>query len=91
MSKNCAKVIAAFVKGQPCFAGSISTDGRTIYSYAMPIARRVIDVKRRVNVLGGKGPTVTTSRHINATRDALALYAATRGGPVVDIVGPAFL
>lgn len=68
MRKGQTDVLAAFIAGEHCVKGSISTDGVTILSYAMPIARRG---KEGILVLGVKGPSVTTTRHINEVRQAL--------------------
>jgi len=68
MRKNCTKVVDAFLEGRAYSEKSISTDGTTIFSYAMPIARRVAG---EVHVLGGRGPTVTTSQHLGQVRALL--------------------
>lgn len=74
MRKNCANIAANLVIGRAASERSISTDGVTILSYALPIARRLPgNAPTRVEVLRGRhSPTHTTTTHINAVRQALA-------------------
>jgi hypothetical protein len=56
------KVYRAWISGEVKAVGNLRSDGQTFYSYAMPIGRKT---NGKVLVVGGKGPSVTTSKHIN--------------------------
>lgn len=67
MRQNASKVIEAFKVGQAAAGDSkrtISTDGTTILSYAMPIARRVDGVVQVIDAK--KAPSNTTRAQIRA-------------------------
>lgn len=72
MRKNVRKVLEAFLKGKKLVGDhkhTISTDGNTIYSYDMPIARRYYDgstigYAQIINV--EQGPTRTTRSQIRS-------------------------
>lgn len=70
--KNIQKVIEAFVQGRAAKGdskGSCSTDGMSIYSYRMEIARRNPDGSVWVME---RGPTATTNAQIRAIEQELA-------------------
>jgi FMN-dependent NADH-azoreductase len=56
------KVYRAWVSGEVKADGNLRTDGQTFFSYTMPIGRKT---NGKVLVVGGRGPSVTTSKHIN--------------------------
>lgn len=68
MRKGAYEVLAAFIAGEHCVKGSISTDGVTIRSYAMPIAQRV---EAGILVVAGIVPSPTTKAHCNQVRECL--------------------
>lgn len=68
MRKGAYEVLAAFIAGEHCVKGSISTDGVVIRSYAMPIAQRV---EAGILVVAGVVPSHTTASHVRQVRDAL--------------------
>ncbi len=63
MRKNTQAVANAFLAGKHLGGRSISTDGKTVYSYAMPIARRVGGVV--YVIAASESPSVTTTTQIN--------------------------
>jgi len=69
MRKNIQTVLAAWAHGEPCKQGTCSTDGRTVFSYALPVARRQTGPNRidRITVRS-TGPSHTTRTHIQAVR-----------------------
>ena len=73
MRENITKVIDCFKAGRPCKGdskGTCSTDGKTIYSYAMPIAWKV---PGGVHVVPYEaGPSRTTKSQIRACQLAFA-------------------
>ena len=67
MRKNISEVIKAFQAGQRRSGETCSTDGTTLYSYALPIARHTeggIVIRNRYS-------TRTTQSQINACKAAL--------------------
>lgn len=62
MRKNISRILDAFTAGTVAGNKTCSTDGRTVYSYALPIATQVDGIV----IIRRKGPTRTTSGHINA-------------------------
>jgi hypothetical protein len=66
MRKNAQNVIEAFLSGKAKAEKTISTNGRVLYSYAMPIAVR-IDGHYYV-VAYSDAPTATTRSHVRATQ-----------------------
>lgn len=66
MARGIDKVINAWQSGKRAADGNVSTDGVTIYSYNMAIGRTEGDKFRLVK----RGPTKTTSKHINVVRRA---------------------
>lgn len=66
MARGIDRVINAWQNGNPARDGNVWTDGVTIYSYQMAIGRRVGDKFQLVK----RGPTKTTSKHINVVRRA---------------------
>jgi len=71
MSKAANEVVSAFSRHEAKSGATIWTDGHTLYSYQMPIARHDGDGILIVN----KGPTVTTSKHINIAKRTLPVNA----------------
>jgi hypothetical protein len=63
MSTN-EQVIAAWAEGQRARGGSLSTDGETLFSYALPIGYTFTGNKRAHVVIRYK-VSQTTSTHIN--------------------------
>lgn len=59
--KTAEKVLAAFEKGEIQRGATLWTAHNVVYSYEMPIAHKV---GTRVYIVK-KGPSVTTSKHIN--------------------------
>jgi hypothetical protein len=70
MKRGLETVFGAWLRGEYAAVGNLRTDGQTIYSYAMPIGRKT---SGKTLVVGGKGPSVTTSKHINYIRGQLAI------------------
>lgn len=81
MRKNVCKVINALVDGKPAIGDSkrtCSTDGTTLYSYRMPVARIVkrarvkspgIVVRGKVQIVEReRAPSNTTRSHVDAAR-----------------------
>ena len=69
MRKNIETVMRAFVLGQYANEKTIHTDGKTLYSYAMPIAkRREGPVMTLTYFVKDKGPTNTTNTHISGCK-----------------------
>lgn len=66
MARGIDKVINAWQNSNPARDGNVWTDGVTIYSYNMAIGRTEGDKFRLVK----RGPTKTTSKHINVVRRA---------------------
>jgi hypothetical protein len=64
MRKNIQTVVNAFILGQYANEKAIHTDGTTLFSYAMPIARK----RGNAWVVRAKGPTQTTNTHINGCK-----------------------
>ncbi len=70
MRKNIAAVIEAWKHGEAHRADTCRTDGTTIWSYEMPIARRAKN--GRVRVLDvDKAPSRTTKMQIRAVADSV--------------------
>ena len=70
MRANIAKVTSAFKRGAPAIGDSKRTcwtDGITIYSYRMPIARRIDGIVYIVRT----GPSQTTRSQIRAVEIAI--------------------
>ena len=69
MRQNASKVIEGFKAGEAAAGDAkrtISTDGKTIFSYAMPICR-CNDAGTTVSIVNrAKGPSATTRSHITA-------------------------
>lgn len=68
MRKNMAKVIEAFKRGESAVGdskGTCSTDGTTVYSYRMPIARRLDGGAVQI-VAYSSAPTATTRSQVRA-------------------------
>ena len=65
------KVYAAWVVGKPARYGNISTNGKTIFSYAMPICARICN--KVVVVKKEFSPSMTTTKHINSISNSLRL------------------
>ena len=59
-----AQVIAAWAEGRSARAGSLSTNGETLFSYALPIGYTFMGSKRAHVVIRYK-VSQTTSTHIN--------------------------
>lgn len=64
------KVLDAFMRGQSHNEETCSTDGTTVYSYAMPIARRLADGGYWV-ASQERSPSKTTTTQIHACMVAL--------------------
>ena len=69
MRKNISRVLEAFKLGKPKSEPHLMTDGRTVFSYEMPIAARLPDGRIAV-VDRGFSPSATTSAHIRPFEDA---------------------
>lgn len=69
--KNAANVINAFKAGVPCQEKTIRTDGKIVWSYAMPIAAKAED---GIVMIVRNGPTRTTNSQINAIKGAFDRY-----------------
>jgi hypothetical protein len=75
MRRNVEKVFAAWTAGRAAIGDSkrtISTDGAVLYSYAMPIARRLPNGRVEM-VERGRAPTATTRAQLSAVRTELAI------------------
>lgn len=79
--KNVSKVFDAWVAGKASTGSTnhhgsrtIWTDGKTIYSYAMPIAVRTGPTSA---IVSKDSPTVTTSCHLGGVRTLLHLEGFT--------------
>lgn len=68
--KNVSRVVKAFLNGDSDRGpnGTVSTNGTTIFSYAMPIAVRT---GPKTVVVSADSPSVTTSCHIGQVRYTL--------------------
>ena len=65
MRKNIQNVITAWFRGRSHSERTCSTDGVTLYSYAMPIAKRIGTDEIQV-VQDSAGPSSTTTSQIRA-------------------------
>lgn len=65
MRKNATAVINAFKTNSACDEGTIRTDGTTVWSYQMVIAKRRQDGSVEI-IDVAKSPSRTTSSHIRA-------------------------
>jgi hypothetical protein len=74
MRKNTFEVLAAFIAGERCVKGSVSTDGVIIRSYDMPIAQRG---EAGILVVAGVVPSRTTASHARQVRDGLSTHGYT--------------
>lgn len=63
-------VVEAFLRRERADSGHLHSDGGTLRSYAMPIARWVDGGKVQI-VDRSDSPSRTTSRHINMVRKAV--------------------
>lgn len=61
-------VMEAWIKGQPAKGNSLSTDGRRLYSYSLPVARygwsEDMPVVANYTAAGGAFMSITTSKQI---------------------------
>ncbi len=71
MRKGAYEVLAAFIAGEHCVKGSVSTDGVIIRSYDMPIAQRG---ELGILVVAGIVPSKTTASHARQVRDGLTQH-----------------
>jgi hypothetical protein len=88
MHKTHETIIKAFVRGEPAHdvmqkevgAYRISTDGSILYSYRMPIAKRIARGKQVSFQLVdyAQAPTATTRAHVRACGVILAAYPVKR-------------
>ncbi len=72
------QVMAAFIRGESKVSGSVSTDGRSLYSYGVKVAEKSLDNPHaRVTT---RKYSVTTSKHTNAAARFLVqgFYTVTR-------------
>ena len=64
------EVVEAFVNGEETgHSGTLSISGDKLYSYAMPIAKRVaggFEISNHMRALGGEPVSNTTSTHIGS-------------------------
>ena len=70
MQKNIQNVVTAFNAGRHHSEKNVSTDGRTIWSYAMPIVSKSPSGSSTIWVLN-RGPSQTTNKHINQVMKGL--------------------
>ena len=71
MRKNAEKIIGAFLDKAAAQDKTLRTDGATVWSYAMPIARWE---DGRVHVLAYRdAPTATTRSHVRAVAELCRL------------------
>lgn len=75
MRKNIQTVLAAWWAGKPCKQKTCSTDGRTVYSYALPVARKATRPGGPV-LVRSSGPSQTTRHQIRAVRS----FVQEKGG-----------
>lgn len=73
--RNTETITNAVLRGTPKRAGALSTDGRTISSYAMVIARQTGFDSWEVVEAGAR--SVTTSRHCNGVAEELRRHGKT--------------
>lgn len=60
-------VISAFLRGEKANAGEFKSDGTTLFTYAVPIAKRSPEgVREWVLPTPYRSPSVTTTRHLTA-------------------------
>ena len=62
MANQAAGIVRAWREGRYARGGALWTDGRMIYSYGLPIARRTNDVEVMPVVQSSR----TTGRHVSA-------------------------
>lgn len=73
------EAVQAFLDGRHGHSMSVRSDGRTLYSYAEPIATWTVDDGRNVVAVsdcyasGSRFFSVTTSHHLSAVRGQAAL------------------
>lgn len=63
MRKNITKILEAFVEGKGAIQKTCRTDGKTIWSYNMPICQKLPDGSIE---LVESGPSLTTNGQISA-------------------------
>ncbi len=83
MRKNIRTVLAAWWAGESCKQATCSTDGRTVFSYTLPVARKKpgCQVQKGMHVtVRSSGPTHTTRSQINAVRS----FVQENGGHLVE-------
>ena len=80
MTKDIARVIQAFKDRKSAHGKNCSTDGNTIYSYQMVIARWKDCADTHVQVIGERqSPSKTTTTHIRAVKDSFRYYDEVAG------------
>ena len=69
MMRNDA-VVRAFSRGQPCAAGALHTDGRSLWSYNLKIAEKTLGgiVVADFTSPGGHFVSMTTSKHVGLAK-----------------------
>ena len=70
MRLNMKHALNAFIGGRSANEGTIRTDGVVLYSYALPIARR-LGADDYLILDKNESPSKTTSAHINQAREYL--------------------
>ena len=80
MRKNIETVMRAFVLGQYANEKTIHTDGVTLYSYAMPIAKRRIDATGEA-IYFVKDKSAAPSRTTNGQIMACKAFLRANGTP----------
>lgn len=83
MRRNISKVIEAFKAGKAATGDSKRTcwtDGETVYSYAMPIAKRSANGSIAI-INYSDAPTATTRSQVRALETAFSTYAPSDIGP----------
>lgn len=83
------EVVEAFVNGEETgHSGTLHIVGDKLYSYAMPIAKRVaggFEISNHMRALGGKPVSQTTSAHIGSIHHS-AKYLHSLKVTLVDTI-----
>ena len=80
MATSPHRVAEAFINGEHGASGAMVSVGDAIYSYALKLAHRVSDDDALIGRivldvdLGARQQSVTTAKHVNALRAALASH-----------------
>lgn len=74
--KNVLEVFRCFAIGKSKRGNTVSTDGETLYSYALPLASRVFGSLIAV-VPWSAAPSMTTKQHLSSLRAAIRINGMT--------------